>query len=136
PVAGPGPYSVTDIAAAAEVPSQVVTLGGTTYLRFLASQVPSIGYRIYRYAAGAGGSFPPAATITGSRISNSRYAVTLGSRGEITSLVEAGSGRELLGTALHHLGSGAPGRPVTGNAGPGSATPRVRISRPPPPPAS
>src|SRR5439155_507976 len=37
PIAGPGPYVVTDVATASEVPSQVVTVGGSTYLRVLAS---------------------------------------------------------------------------------------------------
>src|SRR5262249_52386959 len=107
---------------------QVVTLSGTTYLRFLASQVPSFGYRVFRYAAGAGGSFPPAATITGSEIGNGRYAVTLGSRGEITSLVEVGSGRNLVGTALNDFGSGSLASRVTVNAGPVSTTLRVDIA--------
>jgi alpha-mannosidase len=53
PLAGPGPYVVTDVDTATEVPSQVVNVGGAAYLRVLASNVPSLGYRTYTYTPGA-----------------------------------------------------------------------------------
>src|SRR5262249_51088551 len=81
PGIGSGPWVVTDVATGAEVPGQVVA--GTT-LRFLASDVPSLGYRVYRYAAGTGvTSWPPAAVVSGATIDNGHYRVRLGSRGQI-----------------------------------------------------
>src|SRR5262249_45669377 len=98
------------------------------YLRFLASQVPSLGYRVYRYAAGAGGSFPPAATITGGTISNNRYAPTPGRPGQNTSLLEVGRGRGVGGAALNDFGSGTGGSPGAVDSGPVTTTLRVDIS--------
>jgi alpha-mannosidase len=128
PVGGPGPYVVTDVATAAEVASQVVTVGGGTYLRVLASAVPSLGYRTYAYAAGTGASFPPAATITGAQIESALHRVTLGSRGDLASVVDKTAVRELAGAGLNDFGSGAAGPPVAENVGPVSATIRVDVA--------
>src|SRR5262249_61201062 len=94
PVGAAGPYQVTDLAAGAEVASQVdANLDGTMSLRFLARDVPPLGYRVYRYEIGAGATFSPAATIAGNSIQNSRYSVTLGSRGGAHSPGARGTGR-------------------------------------------
>ncbi len=128
PIAGPGPYVVKDVATATEVPSQLVTDAAGTRLRVLASNVPSLGYRTYAWTSSVGGAFQPAATITGQQIESDRYRVTLGGRGELTSVFDKVAARELAGTALNDFGSGTAGAPVAENVGPVSATIRVDVS--------
>ncbi|MBI5709704.1 MAG: T9SS type A sorting domain-containing protein [Candidatus Eisenbacteria bacterium] len=126
-VAQPLPVHVVDVAAGAEVPSQPVQVDGQPRVRILASAVPPVGYRVYEVRAGAGGSFPPAATADGGALDNGIYRVAPGARGEIASLKDHRSGdRELVapGGALHDLGSGNGGA-VLESAGPVSATLRV-----------
>jgi len=106
-----------------------VSTGGSNYLRILASNVPSLGYRIYRYTPGTPSSFPPAATVTGNRIESDLYRVDVGARGEITSALDKAAGsREMAGTALNDFGSGTASVAVAGNVGPVSATVRRDIS--------
>src|SRR5262249_5989958 len=47
-----GPWAVADVATNGPLPTQVVVVDGTMRLRWLASEVPSLGYRVYRYAHG------------------------------------------------------------------------------------
>jgi alpha-mannosidase len=129
PVSSAGPFIVTDIATSVQVPNQVVTIGSQKYLRILAASVPSLGYRVYRYASGTPGSLPDAAAITGSRIESALYRVDLGSSGQITSAFDKTASREMAGVAsLNDFGSGTAGTPVAENVGPVSATIRVDVS--------
>lgn len=128
PVTGSGPWIVTDVASATEVPSQVVTIGGQTYLRVLASNVPSLGYRMYRYAPGTPASLPAAASISGNRIESALYRVDLGTRGELTSAFDKLAGREIAGAALNDFGSGTSGGLTVENAGPVSVTLRREVA--------
>ncbi len=43
---------VIDVATSQEVPSQIVTVDGQTYLRILASNVPSVGYKVFEIQPG------------------------------------------------------------------------------------
>ncbi len=128
PIGAPGPYVVTDVDTATEVPSQVVSIGGPMYLRVLATNVPSLGYRTYKYVAGVGGSFPNAATVAGSQIESDLYEVTLGTRGQLTSVLDKVATRELAGTGLNDFGSGTGGAAIAENVGPVSATIRVDVA--------
>ncbi|MFN8545786.1 MAG: hypothetical protein U0807_16510 [Candidatus Binatia bacterium] len=117
-VAGAGPYVVTDVATGTEVPSQVVTLGGTRYLRILASNVPSPGYRVYRWAAG---TWPRRERRDRHRErSRASYRVTLGSRGEITSAYDKVTSRESVRatSAFNDFGGGTSSGLVVENQGP------------------
>ena len=58
-VAGPGPYVVTDVSTGQQVPSQVMLRNSAYTLRWLGADVPSLGYRVYRVAAGTPASQPP-----------------------------------------------------------------------------
>ena len=109
PVAGAGPYVVTDVAANVQVANQVVTINGSRYLRILAGNVPSFGYRVYEYHAGTGAAFANIATVAGNQITSDRYRATLGARGQLTSLVDlSNSSRELAGSnALNDFGAGS-----------------------------
>jgi alpha-mannosidase len=134
-VAGPGPYVVTDVATGEAVPSQVDVRAGAFVLRFLASGVPSFGYRVYRLAPGTPSTAALAATVTpGERsIESERYRVALGPRGEIASARDrsAEPGRELAGAGgLADFGAGVLGAVYAENAGPVSATLRADLSQP------
>jgi alpha-mannosidase len=131
PIASGGPYIVTDVATSAEVPSQVVTVGGSQYLRILASNVPSLGYRVYRYQSGTGASFGAAASVSSNVIESSRYRVTLETRGQLTSIIDkaVAPNRELAGAgALNDFGGGSSAGLTVENAGPVSVTLRRDVS--------
>ena len=105
------PVHVVDVPSGAEVPSEWVTVGGAPRLRILASDVPSVGYRVYEVRAGDGAVLPPSADVALPAFDNGRYRVTLGPHGCITSLVDhADADRELVsmdnGGALFDQGSG------------------------------
>ncbi|MFI5366459.1 MAG: dockerin type I domain-containing protein [Candidatus Binatia bacterium] len=127
PVVGGGPYVVTDVAAGGDVPSQVVSRDGNTYLRILAGDVPALGYRVYRYVAGTPGAFGDAAAVSGNAIESAHYQVVLGDRGHIASAVDKTSGKEMAGTGLNDFGSGEATAAVAENVGPVSATIRVDV---------
>jgi alpha-mannosidase len=127
PLAQDPPVHAVDVATGAEVPSQVVTVGGSTRLRILASNVPSVGYRVYEVQAGAGFAYPAAAAVSLPSFDNGLYSVTLGPRGNLTSLVDHKDGdRQLVaaGASLHDLGSGGAAVQVE-SSGPVSTTLRV-----------
>ncbi len=96
------------------MPSQVVSLKGTQYLRVEARDVPSVGYKVFEIQSGAGEAFsgaPTADAATGV-MENERYRLTVSGRGAITSLVDKQlGGRELVGTTggygLNDLGPGS-----------------------------
>jgi alpha-mannosidase len=134
-ITGSGPYIVTDIATGLEVPSQRVTDGETTRLRFLATDVPSLGYRVYRYAAGTPLTWPDAAAVTpaGRTIENDSYRVVLGRRGQIIHAVakDTEPDVELAGAnGLNDYGSGTIRSVTAEDVGPVSATLRVDLTGP------
>ncbi|MDP9121096.1 MAG: glycosyl hydrolase-related protein [Acidobacteriota bacterium] len=126
PYAGSSPVHVMDVTAGTEVPSQLVTVGGTQKLRILASNVPAVGYKVFEIVPGAGSSFPAAATVTGNVFENDRYRVTVASSGAITSLIDKTRGnREFIqqvnGRFANDLGGGS-GTLSVESAGPVSVT--------------
>ena len=60
-----GPVHVVDVSSQEEAPSQLVVLDGASYLRVLAEDIPSVGYKVFEIRPGAGASFPDAATVSG-----------------------------------------------------------------------
>jgi len=132
PIDGSGPYVVTDVATGAEALNQVVTLGGKTYLRILARDIPSLGYRVYRYGPGKPTAAPDAASVVGNRIESDRYRVVLGTRGELTSAFNKSTAMEMAGGGgLNDFGSGTSAGLGEENAGPVSVTLRQEIAGPP-----
>ena len=57
------PVHVTDVSTSAEIRSQVINKNGLQYLRVLAPDVPSVGYKVFEIVNGAGSVFSDAATI-------------------------------------------------------------------------
>jgi alpha-mannosidase len=134
-VTGPGPFIVTDIRTGFEAPSQLVTDGETTRLRFLARDVPSLGYRVYRYAVGIPSALPDAATVTPSSrtIENDGYRVVLGNRGEMINAVAKATDPDVElagGNGLNDYGAGTVQSVVAEDVGPVSATLRVDLTGP------
>ena len=120
------PLRVVDVETGAEVPSQIVATGPTR-VRILATNVPSVGYRVYEVRSGAGASFPASATVTLPTMQSASYGVTLSTRGAITSLIDRrDANRQYVasGSALHDLGSGG-GTVTLESTGPVSTTLRV-----------
>lgn len=122
----PAPRRVMDVARGLEVPSQTMSSG---VVRILASDVPSVGYRVYQVQPQAPAALPNAASVTLPAFDNGLYRVTLGPRGNLTSVVDHRDGeRELADTgtggSLNDIGSGN-GTAVLENTGPVSTTLRV-----------
>lgn len=127
PVAGEGPWVVTDLGAGEEAPSQVVG-GGAPTLRVLARNVPSMGYRVYRMERGTPAVLGDAATVAGNAIDSDLFHVEVGPGGVVTSFVDKASGQELAGAGLADFGSGTNGSVVATDVGPVSATLRVDVA--------
>ncbi len=124
---------VVDVATSLEVPSQIVMLDGQQYLRILASDVPSVGYKVFEIQAGPGSisTGGPAADATTGVIENENYRVTVAPRGAITSLQDKNNSnlefaQSFSGFSINDLdygtGVGADGTLTTENVGPVSAT--------------
>ena len=127
---------VVDLTTSQEVPSQVVTVGGSQYLRVQAPAVPSVGYKVFEIRPGAGQAFAnsPTASASTGVIENEYYRLTVSPRGAITSFVDKRLGnREFAGNtggfALNDLGA-ASGSLAVENAGPVSVTLRATSSAP------
>lgn len=130
-VAVPAARVVTDVETGQAVPAQL-RAGGAT-LRFLASNVPPLGFRVYRLTAGTPAMGTAAASLTGSSFESSRYRLTFGARGDLTSLVDKANGnRELAGAGLNDFGSGTGQAPSVVESGPVSTTVRVSVTGTPP----
>jgi len=128
---------VVDLATGNEAPSQLVTRNGNGYLRFLARDLPPVGYRVYELRPGAGAQFPPAATVSGVTditLDAIHWAVTVTPRGAITSLIDhTQADREYVrvvgGRAMNDLGAGA-GTLAVENVGPVSVSVRAVATGP------
>jgi len=134
PYSGSGDIHVIDAATEAEVPSQIVTLDGQTYLRIWANGVPPVGYKTYQIVSGAGSASSGGPTAEGNILENSFYRLKAGANGAIISLIDKLRGnREMAkasgGRSINDLGAGS-GTVAVENAGPVSATLRITSSGP------
>lgn len=134
PVTDTNPVNVIDVSSGLQVPSQYVNLNGQTFLRVLASDVPSVGYKVFEIRSGTGTTFSDAATINGGVIENEIYKVTVSPTGAITSLIDKTQGnrefvRTVNGRTVNDLG-GSGGSLAVENVGPVSVTLRATSSSP------
>ncbi len=116
-----------DVATGQEAPSQTVRIGGKTFLRILARDVPSAGYRVYEIRNGVDTTNPIAATVNGSTMENDRYRLTLAPDGAINSLIDKTRGnrqlvRTIEGKTINDLGGNGTGTVTVESAGPVSVT--------------
>ncbi|MDX2166289.1 MAG: dockerin type I domain-containing protein [Deltaproteobacteria bacterium] len=131
-VDGPGPFVVHDVASGAELRAQVLTVDGAHRLRVLVPDVPSLGYRVLRYAAGTPSASPCcSASAATRRIDSTRYAIEVASDGRLVSLIDHAAGdQELAGSGgLNALVGATPGSGTVTveSLGPVSATLRLDI---------
>ncbi len=129
PYSGTKTIKVTDIHTNKEVPSQIIAKAGKQYVRILASNVPSLGYRVYQIAEGKPSSLPVAAVQNNNVFENNFFKITVTRQGVITSLVDKRYGnREWVanvgGKLMNDLGSGLDntGKLVVTEQGPVSLT--------------
>jgi alpha-mannosidase len=120
------PFRVIDVTTGQEVRSQAIVKNSQAFLRILAENVPSVGYRVYEIQNIAAGFTDTAAIFSNGNTTfeNDRYQVTANGHGAITSLVDKLDGsRQIVqtGGALNDIGSGT-GTPAPENIGPVSAT--------------
>jgi len=112
PFDGPHSVHVVDITTEEEVPSQLVVLSGERYVRILASQIPSMGYKVFEIRNGDGQEFASTVSLNGSVIENQYYQVTVTENGAIASWKDkTRNNRELVkstnGLTVNDLGAGA-----------------------------
>lgn len=120
------PNHVIDMSTGQETPSHLVIIDGRQYIRWLAQDVPSVGYKVFEIRQGRGKSFPAAATFNGNILENDYYRLTIAGRGAIISLVDRKEGnREYIQMidekAFNDLGAGT-GKIEVENTGPVSVT--------------
>jgi alpha-mannosidase len=132
------PVHVIEVVTGLETPSQVVIVNGEQKLRFLAKDIPAVGYKVYELVPGAGGSFAEAATVIDSGgnkiIENDFYKVTAAANGAITSLIDKTRSnkdfaRTISGKTINDLGAST-GTLAVENAGPVSVTILATASAP------
>jgi alpha-mannosidase len=102
---------ITEVLSGNPVPMQFITKNGLQYIRILASDIPSIGYKTYELKTGNASSLPDAATVNGNTIENAYYKVTFTNQGVITSLIDKQNGNKEFAKSVNNkyindLGSG------------------------------
>jgi alpha-mannosidase len=136
---GPADIKVIDSGSAREVPFQFIIKKNIKYLRILATDVPSLGFKSYEIKSGSGKSnFDQAAVVTDSIIENAHYRIIFSPQGVITSLIDKDDGnRECIKSIdkqfANDLGSygGISGLPfMVENAGPVSVTLTAESDKP------
>ncbi len=134
PYTGAEDVHVVDLTDGNTVPSQFVAVaddGGKTTrrLRILASEVPSVGYKVYAVRSGAAPMLQNGPTASSNIVENDLYRVVLSGSGAIESLKSKmlGTGEmvsKIDGRVMNDLGEGSGTLHVT-NAGPVSVTLRA-----------
>lgn len=138
PLSTAASYIVTDVATGAEMPSQTVTIDGTPYLRVLARNIPSLGYRVFAYRPGTPTKFTRAAAVgsaglNASSLESDNFRLTVDGTGSIVGLIDKLTGRELAGAGLNAVtGGGAVTQASLSNVGPVSVTLNLTIGGTPP----
>ena len=119
-----GPFRVIDVTTGLEARSQRITKSGQPYIRVLAENVPSVGYRVYEIQQTATQFNDSAAVISNDNktFENDTYKVTVNGAGAISSVIDKRDGnREWVQAVMNDLGSGS-GSAVVESAGPVSVT--------------
>lgn len=120
------PAHVVSVENGEETPSQFVMKEGKRWLRILARDVPSVGYKVFEIREGIGQSFSGDFVVSEGNIENQFYKLTVNGRGAITSLIDKTHGNRQLAAEINNrfindLGPGA-GNLQIENEGPVSVT--------------
>lgn len=102
---------VVDVVSNTDVPFQFINKNGIDYLRIEASNIPSVGYRVFEIQDGPGSIFPFAGTNSGNIVENDFFRITYTNQGVLTSVIDKLNGnREITdltnGKYINDLGSG------------------------------
>lgn len=128
-----GAVHVLDISTGEEVPSQWISASGQGFLRILAPDVPSLGYKVFEVRRGTGTDFGPAAVIADGVMEHDLLRVRVAERGAITVLYDKRQAREYVrkfnGSTINDLGD-ATGTLTAESSGAVSATLRAEASKP------
>lgn len=104
---------VIDLADNTEKPFQFITKNGQSYIRILAENIPSVGYKAFEIVPNAvAPAYPPAGTNTGNVMENDYFAITYTTQGVLTSIIDKTNGSKQLvaltnGRYVNDMGSGA-----------------------------
>lgn len=105
------PAKVTELESGIEVPSESFSRDGKTWIRFLATRVPSVGYKLFRIQQGTPAVFPGNPTLNVQTLENEYVRVTVTRQGVIKSLYDKTLQREMIAAVnskyANDLGSGA-----------------------------
>jgi len=122
------PVKVIDQATQTEVPSQLLEKAGKKYIRILAQNIPSVGYKLFQIKQGSPAPLPKAARVNGAYFSNGYYRLLLSKSGAIKELYDSlANSRQLVkltdGRYANDLGGNDDGEELQiENAGPVSVT--------------
>ena len=135
PYTGADNVTVIDATTTLQVPNQVIIKNGMRYLRILAGNIPSVGYKVFEIRSGKGNVFEPAATVSANNtvIENALYKITINKAGAIVSLLDKrNKNRECISKEkANDLGSlSDAGSIVVENTGPVSVTVKAISSDP------
>ena len=128
---GSSDIKVVDRITSEEVPFQIIVKKSVKYLRILAKDVPSLGYKVFEIKKGPSSiRFDQAAIVNDTIIENSRYKIVFTKQGVITSLIDKSDNNRECITPVNKLyandlgsGKGNSGSPLrVENAGPVSVT--------------
>jgi len=105
------PIHVVDLENDQETQSQFVIVDGKRYLRILARNIPSVGYKVFEVRDGNGQFFPKVASVNGNQLENQFLKLLVADRGAIISMEDKTRSnrqfvREINGMFLNDLGPG------------------------------
>jgi alpha-mannosidase len=132
---GSAAITVNEVVTKSQVPHQLIEKNGDRYLRILAADVPSVGYKVFEIRPGKGKKTQDAAIISaGNKVmENNLYKITIDESGTITGLIDKKNGnRECIGREkANALGGDQPTGSITvENSGPVSVTLKAVSSTP------
>ncbi len=126
---------IFDVSTGVEVPSQIMPAGTGFKLRILASNVPSVGYKVFEIRTAAQSDPVNPLSVSGNVVENAYYRVRLENDGAISSLIDkTRSNRETVriinGKVLNDLGGNRSGTLTVESFGPVSVTLKAVSSSP------
>ncbi|MBX7138346.1 MAG: glycoside hydrolase [Oligoflexia bacterium] len=129
------PVSVIDLSTAKEMPSQRYANDGASFIRVLASKIPSVGYKVFEIRPSENpSSLKAAATFSDRVFESSRYRVKFAANGAIDGLydkqLKSEFGAQIGGRTLNDLGGSDQAALSVENPGPVSATLRIKAQSP------
>jgi len=120
------PAKVTELESGNEVPSESFSRDGKTWIRFMATRVASLGYKLFRVQQGTPAVFSNSPTLNSQTLENEYVRVTVTRQGVIKSLYDKTLQREMIAAVsnkyANDLGSG------TGESGTISASFQGNVS--------